>query len=120
LADATSERGIDKLLEDIKTYYPMQGMPSLKFEYVSGDIVRAVLARLGFEVMKLDWDAGDRERGRDLFMIAELRDLAAGEAARPHLHLDSPPPTVESAAPVSARQHDAANDPPGEALGRSR
>jgi hypothetical protein len=105
LADATTKRGIDKLLDDIKTYYAMQGMPSLKFEYLSSDIIGAVLKRLGFGITKLDWD--DRgENSRDLFLIAELQDMTAADDAARHLDLSTlppePPPPSKSVAQAAA------------------
>lgn len=89
LADATSQQGTQKLLDDIKTYYPMQGIPSLKFEFLSPDILRSVLGRLGFEITKLEWDFPDPAQSRDIFLIAQLTDMSRAEAALQYLDLGS-------------------------------
>ena len=91
LSNATSGEGFDKLLHDIAWTYPQQADPygSGKFEWLSPDIVRSVLSRLGFEVWM---PAGE---GRDIWLIATLVDVTrAGELeARlrsepaPHQHL---------------------------------
>lgn len=90
LADATSPGGVAKLLKDITTYYPLQGMPSLKFEYLSPDILRAILPSLGFEILHLDHDAKEFNDvpNRDLFLAAELKDPAAGRDARKYLGIE--------------------------------
>jgi SAM-dependent methyltransferase len=70
LANATSPRGQQKLLEDIKLYYPMQGEISLKFEFVSPDILRSVLQAIGFKIDLLENDSPDPAQARDIFLIA--------------------------------------------------
>jgi SAM-dependent methyltransferase len=49
VADATSERGVVKLLSDIPVYFQKSEMLG-KFEWISPDIVTAVLNHLGFDV----------------------------------------------------------------------
>ena len=71
LADATSARGQRKLLDEIKIYYPLQGQSSLKFEWLSPDIVRSLLATLGFRIVLLEHDSLNRADARDMFLIAE-------------------------------------------------
>lgn len=70
LADATSRNGMAKLLEDIPLYYPRQGQPSHKFEFLSPDIVSSLLTRLGFSIELLESDAGEIGTGRDMFLVA--------------------------------------------------
>jgi len=79
LADATSELGFAKLLEDIRWHYPLQGRPSAKFEWLSPDLVRSVLQRLGFAIELLV------NPGRDLYLIASLSDPTAAAALEDHL-----------------------------------
>ena len=71
LADATSARGREKLLRDIKLYFPKQGTTSLKFEFLSPDIVRSTLEALGFRIELLEHDSPTPEAARDMFLIAE-------------------------------------------------
>lgn len=49
VADATSEGGVNKLIKDIDIYFRDAEMLG-KFEFISPDIVTAVLNKLGFEV----------------------------------------------------------------------
>jgi SAM-dependent methyltransferase len=70
LADATSMLGREKLLEEIALYYPLQGEPSLKFEYLSPDIIETLLPALGFELCLLTHSVPEPERQRDLFVVA--------------------------------------------------
>jgi|SRR6185369_5585868 len=70
LADATSPHGMTKLLEDISLYYPRQGQPSHKFEFLGPDIIRGLLPRLGFTIELLESDAGEIGTGRDMFLVA--------------------------------------------------
>jgi hypothetical protein len=87
LSNATSEEGFDKLLHDIGWTYPQQGDPngSGKFEWLSPDIVRFVLSRLGFDV----WMPSGE--GRDIWLIATLVDVTRASALEARLR--------ESAAP---------------------
>jgi len=71
LADATSAKGREKLLRDIQLYFPKQGSMSLKFEFLSPDIVRSTLEALGFRIELLEHDAPTPETARDIFLIAE-------------------------------------------------
>jgi cyclopropane fatty-acyl-phospholipid synthase-like methyltransferase len=70
LADATSTLGRQKLLDEIALYYPLQGEPSLKFEYLSPDIVSSLLPALGFDLCELDYSVPEPEKQRDLFVVA--------------------------------------------------
>lgn len=71
LSNATSEAGFEKLLHDIAWTYPQQADPygSGKFEWLSPDLVRNVLTRLGFDV----WMPSGE--GRDTWLIATLTDI---------------------------------------------
>jgi len=71
LADATSQKGREKLLQDIMLYFPNQGSMSLKFEFLSPDIVRSTLEALGFRIELLEHDSPNPETARDMFLIAE-------------------------------------------------
>ena len=71
LADATSAKGREKLLRDIHLYFPKQGGMSLKFEFLSPDIVRSTLGALGFRIELLEHDSPTPETARDIFLIAE-------------------------------------------------
>jgi SAM-dependent methyltransferase len=82
LADVTRDPGFVHLLNDIMWTYPIQGQPSGKFEWLSPDIVRSVLARLGFEVDSLT------DTQRDLHLVASLRDPERADDLRRFL---SPP-----------------------------
>jgi hypothetical protein len=62
LADATTPQGFKKLLTDIRL-----GPKTGKFEWVSPDIAKTILPRLGFEIDLL------REAGHDLSLVATLR-----------------------------------------------
>lgn len=71
LADATSAKGREKLLGDIRLYFPKQGTMSLKFEFISPDIVRSILEAIGFRIELLEHDSPETENARDMFLIAE-------------------------------------------------
>jgi SAM-dependent methyltransferase len=71
LANAASEQGFAKLVDDIRWQYPLQGRPSAKFEWLSPDLVRSVLQRLGFSIDRIE------DTGRDLFLAASLDDPTA-------------------------------------------
>ncbi len=66
VADPTTDVGFTKLLSDIPEYYPLQGKPSDKFEWLSADLVQSVLSRLGFE--KIEFSNLDR----NLWFVATL------------------------------------------------
>lgn len=70
LADATSHKGRRKLMDDIKLYYPKQGVPSLKFEFISPDIVKSTMEELGFRIECLENESPEFEGARDMFLIA--------------------------------------------------
>lgn len=74
LADPTSARGRQKLFEDVKVYYRLQGSPSLKFEWLCEDLVRSVLTSLGFVVDVVEHDTTNGGE-RDLFVIAHKGDV---------------------------------------------
>ena len=81
LADAVSDKGFAKLMEDASLYYPRQGQPSGKFEWLGKELVTDLLARLGFEVVFMDNYVTRRPgEGRDICLVARLhrRDLAEG------------------------------------------
>ncbi|MDQ3678047.1 MAG: class I SAM-dependent methyltransferase [Actinomycetota bacterium] len=81
LNDITRESGFQKLLADIEWTFPSQGRPlgSGKFEWLSPDIVKSILPRLGFRVVKLS------EAGRDLHVVAELADPARADTLEAYL-----------------------------------
>lgn len=78
LADATSDQGFEKLLRDIAWTYPVQARPlgSGKFEWLSPDLVRSVLPRLGFELDLLN------DGQRDLYLVASLARPEVAESLR--------------------------------------
>jgi hypothetical protein len=55
-------------------YYPLQGVPSAKFEWLCPEMVQQVLERLGFSVQFLS-PFSSIEVDRDLYVIATLVDL---------------------------------------------
>ncbi|MGH8542407.1 MAG: hypothetical protein ACREX3_01915 [Gammaproteobacteria bacterium] len=77
LADATCDRGFRKLLTDIQRTWITQNRPlgRGKFEWMSSDMVRLILPRLGFEV-----DLLDTLRRRDMRVIASLIDPQRADA----------------------------------------
>ncbi len=81
LADATSHLGFVQLLKDICWAYPAQANPrgSAKFEWLSPDLVRHVLDRLGFVV---DWLNND---GRDILLVASLAKPESASALQEYL-----------------------------------
>jgi hypothetical protein len=66
LADASGETGFQKLLNDIRWYYPAQDKPNPKYEWLSPDLVQSILPRLGFETNLLS------NKQRDLYVVATL------------------------------------------------
>ena len=74
LANAVSEAGFAALIQDTKSYYPMQGEPSAKFEWLGPEMVQRVLERLGFSVQFIA-PFNSVEQDRDLFVIATLVDM---------------------------------------------
>jgi SAM-dependent methyltransferase len=84
LADVTSERGFRMLLEGASPYWHTQ-LPTAetpgKFEWLSADMIRYVLERLGFEVTVMTSD----DDHRDLFVVASLADPETAAALEPYL-----------------------------------
>jgi SAM-dependent methyltransferase len=71
LADATTEAGFGYLIDSIKPYYPRQSQPGGKFEWMSRDLIRSVLERIGFTVQFIP-ELSDR----DAYFVATLSDLS--------------------------------------------
>lgn len=67
LADPTTDDGFAKLLADVSVYFPQQGIPSHKFEWLCPELVQVLLTRLGFERIEIA-----RLRPRDLYITATL------------------------------------------------
>jgi hypothetical protein len=98
VADPTTPYGFDKLVGDIRTFYPMQGQACARFEWQSPHIVRTLLEAIGFEIVWLaHWNpaTGD-ENGRDLWVLARLAKPET--AARFAPFLQPPAPVVPKAA----------------------
>jgi cyclopropane fatty-acyl-phospholipid synthase-like methyltransferase len=74
LPNAVSEYGFEILIQQTKMYYPLQGVPSAKFEWLCPEMVQQVLERLGFSVQFLS-PFSSIEVDRDLYVIATLVDL---------------------------------------------
>jgi hypothetical protein len=87
LSNAVSDEGFDKLLHDIAWTYPQQADPcgSGKFEWLSPDLVRSVLSRLGFDV----WMPSGE--GRDIWLIATLVDVSRAEELEARLRSEPEP-----------------------------
>lgn len=87
LSNASSEEGFEKLLHDIAWTYPQQADPqgSGKFEWLSPDLVRVILSRLGFEV----WMPSGE--GRDIWLIATLVDLSKAHGLEARLRSEPAP-----------------------------
>jgi SAM-dependent methyltransferase len=84
LPNAVSEYGFEILVEKTKMYYPLQGEPSAKFEWLCPEMVQQVLERLGFSVQFLSPFSGI-EVDRDLYVIATLVDVERAERFRESL-----------------------------------
>jgi methyltransferase family protein len=80
--DALSTAGFSSLLKSIVPYYPLQGRATAKFEWLSEDLVRGLLERLGFSVKFVLPYGGDRSTLRDLHVVACLTDPSTPEALR--------------------------------------
>jgi hypothetical protein len=78
LADATTDAGFSQLVTNLPRLYPLQGRPSFKFEFLSPDIVESLLPRLGFRIVFNERIAP----GRDLFIVAELAEVALADSFR--------------------------------------
>lgn len=85
-ADPTSTEGFDKLLADIKPFFGKVGEPSAKFEYVDRSIVETILQRIGFHIRYCgNWLPKRDGEGRDLYVVAELQDVARARFLAHHL-----------------------------------
>jgi SAM-dependent methyltransferase len=89
LANALSEWGFEELLSSTSYYYDQQGLPSPKFEWVSVDLIRGVLERLGFTVDFVFPEGGDHATQRDIYVVARLSDVPASETLRSAIGLTS-------------------------------
>lgn len=67
VADATTDGGYTKLINDIPLYFPIQEKMSSKFEWLSPDLVQSVLGRLGFGIT-----ASENLNNRDFWFVATL------------------------------------------------
>ena len=72
VADATSENGFMKLLHNTRGVYALRGGVGPHFMWISPDIVRSILDRLGFKVTLCEGN------GRDLSFAAILVDRHRG------------------------------------------
>ena len=68
------------LLDCIKPYYALQSRPNNKFEWMSPDLIRSVLERIGFTVQFIP-ELSDR----DAYFVASLSDLSHANALGPAL-----------------------------------
>jgi SAM-dependent methyltransferase len=75
LPNALSTQGFECLLADTAYYYNMQGKPSSKFEWLSVDLVRGLLKRLGFVVNFVCPLEYDNATLRDMYVVAKLSNL---------------------------------------------
>jgi cyclopropane fatty-acyl-phospholipid synthase-like methyltransferase len=87
LADPTTPRGFRKLLADMQPTYAAPGTFA-RFEWVSADLVRALLARLGYRLIRCDAPARPGREARDLFVVAVLDDAAAAIPLEGYLRAD--------------------------------
>jgi cyclopropane fatty-acyl-phospholipid synthase-like methyltransferase len=71
LADATTDAGFRYLIDSIKPYYSRQSRPGGKFEFMSHDLIRSVLERIGFTVQFIP-----ELCERDAYFVATLSDLS--------------------------------------------
>jgi cyclopropane fatty-acyl-phospholipid synthase-like methyltransferase len=98
VADPTTPAGFDRLVGDIRAFFPMQGQACARFEWQSGHMVRWLLQAIGFEIVWLaHWNpATGEEDGRDLWVLARLAKPQAAEGF--HQYLRPPNPIVGSSA----------------------
>jgi phospholipid N-methyltransferase len=81
LPNALSSAGFESLLKGIVRFYPMQGQPSAKFEWLSVDLIRGLLERLGFKVnFVVPHPGGDLSVSRDMHVVAELSGTSGQES----------------------------------------
>ena len=79
LADASTEAGFEFLVSRASAFYGSGGDPLGKFEWMSRDIARSIVERLGFEVIRCE-SPPDND-GRDIHLIARLVDRDAARRA---------------------------------------
>jgi SAM-dependent methyltransferase len=77
VADVTTDSGFRKLMAELRPVFPVQSnrRPTAKFEWISRDVLRSVLDRLGFDVVT-------ERRARDYEVTARLVDPTRAEAYR--------------------------------------
>jgi SAM-dependent methyltransferase len=80
LADATCDHGFTYLMQNIHWTYPIQGLPSGKFEWLSPGLILSVLTRLGFEADYLG------HTPRDLHLVASLTQPEASDRLEEYLY----------------------------------
>ncbi len=68
VADATREKGHNRLVQDTPSLFPLQGQQTAKFEWLCQELVQSVLGRLGFDVIDAMPDSD-----RDFFFVATKR-----------------------------------------------
>jgi hypothetical protein len=76
LANALSTLGFEELLNCTSHYYNTQGKPSSKFEWLSVDLVRGLLKRLGF-VVNFVFDYAIQ---RDMYVVGRLSNLRLADS----------------------------------------
>ncbi len=79
LADASTKTGFDFLISRTSVYYAPETEPLGKFEWMSRDIARSIVERLGFEVIRCD--SPPDNTGRDIQLIAKMVDREAARNA---------------------------------------
>ena len=80
LANALSTQGFEELLNCTGHYYNAQGKPSSKFEWLSVDLVRGLLKRLGFVVNFVFPLGSDRATQRDMYVVARLSNVRLADS----------------------------------------
>jgi SAM-dependent methyltransferase len=77
VADATTDSGFNKLMAELRWVFSVQSdrRPTAKFEWISGEVLRSVLDRLGFEVVA-------ERHSRDYEVMARLVAPQRSEALR--------------------------------------
>jgi hypothetical protein len=85
LADPATDRGRQKLMEDIKPYYHQQGLPGLRFAWMYKDMVADLLEKIGFRILKCDNPAPAGFKPRDMFVVAERVSLEKAESFRHYI-----------------------------------
>jgi hypothetical protein len=85
LADPSTDRGRQKLVEDIIPYYHQRGFPGLRFAWISKDLVVNLLEKIGFCILRCDNPAPAGLKPRDMFVAAERVDLEKAETFRKYI-----------------------------------